>query len=55
MQSLVRNVYGVMMPQGEQSDIQDSIDVCNILGIRHTTVNIGGSVSAITDDLQESF
>lgn len=44
-------VYGVMMPQGEQSDIQDSIDVCNILGIRHTTVNIGGSVSAITDEI----
>ena len=26
-------VYGVMMPQGKQSDIQDSIDVCDILGI----------------------
>ena len=44
-------VYGVMMPQGEQSDIQDSIDICNNLGIRHTTVNIGGSVSAITDEI----
>ena len=47
-------VYGVMMPQGEQSDIQDSIDVCNILGIRHTTVNIGGSVSAITNEICEN-
>ena len=47
-------VYGVMMPQGEQSDIQDSIDVCNILGIRHTTVNIGGSVSAITDEIYKN-
>ena len=44
-------VYGVMMPQGVQSDIQDSMDVCSILGIRHTTVNIGGSVSAITDEI----
>lgn len=47
-------VYGVMMPQGEQSDIQDSIDVCSILGIRHTTVNIGGSVSAITDEIYKN-
>lgn len=47
-------VYGVMMPQGMQSDIQDSIDVCNILGIRHTTVNIGGSVSAITDEIYKN-
>lgn len=47
-------VYGVMMPQGEQSDIHDSIDVCNILGIRHTTVNIGGSVSAITDEIYKN-
>ena len=47
-------VYGVMMPQGEQSDIQDSIDVCNILGIRQTTVNIGGSVSAITDEIYKN-
>lgn len=47
-------VYGVMMPQGEQSDIQDSIDVCNILGIHQTTVNIGGSVSAITDEIYKN-
>ena len=47
-------VYGVMMPQGEQSDIQDSIDVCDALGIHHTTVNIGGSVSAITDEIYKN-
>ena len=47
-------VYGVMMPQGEQFDIQDSIDVCGILGIRHTTVNIGGSVSAISDEIYKN-
>ena len=41
-------VYGVMMPQGEQSDIEDSIDVCNILGIHQTTVDIVDSVNAIT-------
>jgi NAD+ synthase len=47
-------VYGVMMPQGEQSDIRDSIAVCDILDIRHTTVNIGGSVSAITDEIYKN-
>ena len=47
-------VYGVMMPQGKQSDIQDSIDVCNILGIHQTTVNISESVSAITDEIYKN-
>ena len=27
------NVYGVMMPDGEQKDISDSIEVCSVLGI----------------------
>ena len=47
-------VYGVMMPQGVQSDIQDSIDVCDILGIHQITVNIGDSVSAITDEIYKN-
>lgn len=41
-------VYGVMMPQMEQFDIKDSMDVCNILGIHQTMVDIGDSVNAIT-------
>ena len=44
-------VYGVMMPQDYQNDLIDSIDVCNILGIHQTTVNIGDSVSAITSQV----
>lgn len=47
-------VYGVMMPQGEQSDIQDSVDVCDILGIRHTTVNIEDSVNALTSQIWQN-
>ena len=46
-------VYGVMMPQDYQKDITDSIDVCNILGIRHITVDIGDSVSIITAQIWE--
>ena len=44
-------VYGVMMPQGLQSDIQDSFDVCGILGIHHAIVNIEDSVNALTSQV----
>ena len=36
-----QNVYGVMLPDGEQRDIGDSLRVCRALGIRRRTVNIG--------------
>lgn len=35
------NVIGIMMPNGEQKDISDSIEVCKFLGIPNFTVNIG--------------
>ncbi len=35
------NVYGVMLPDGEQKDISDSQRVCKALGIQQRTVNIG--------------
>ena len=35
------NVYGVMLPDGEQIDISDSRRVCEVLGIRQRTINIG--------------
>ena len=44
-------VYGVMMPQHEQSDLKDSMDVCDILGIHQTMVDIGDSVNAITSQI----
>lgn len=44
-------VHGVLMPQGTQTDINDSFDVVNILGISHSTINIGESVSAITKQI----
>ena len=46
------NVYGVMLPDGEQKDISDSHRVCESLGIRHRTVNIGAihqALKAVTD------
>lgn len=44
-------VHGVLMPQGTQSDIQDSFDVVKILGISHSIINIDESVSAITKQI----
>lgn len=47
-------VYGIMMPQGMQSDIDDSMEVCSILGIHHTIVNIGESVDALTSQIWQN-
>ncbi|MCR5567523.1 MAG: NAD(+) synthase [Clostridiales bacterium] len=46
------NVYGVMLPDGEQKDISDSRAVCDALGIRYRTVNIGAihqALKSVTD------
>lgn len=45
------NVYGVMMPDGEQKDISDSIEVCRVLGINKKTVNIGRMHQALLEEL----
>lgn len=36
-------VIGVLMPNGEQNDIEDSYAVCRHLGIRAVEINIGGA------------
>ena len=41
------NVYGVMLPDGEQRDIADSLRVCEALGIRRRVVNIGALHAAL--------
>lgn len=40
-------VLGVLMPNGVQKDISDSIRVCEALGIPNVTVNIKGAYDAI--------
>ena len=47
-------VYGVMMPQWQQSDIKDSMDVCDILGIHQTVTNIGDSVDSLTSQIWQN-
>lgn len=41
------HVIGVLMPQGEQFDIDYSIELCELLGIKSITVNIGETVDAL--------
>ena len=43
------NVYGVMLPDGEQADIADSRKLCRALGIRSRTLNIGGMHAALRE------
>ena len=48
------NVYGVMLPDGEQADIADSRRVCQCLGIRRRTVNIGAMHRDLLAAVEES-
>lgn len=49
------NVIGVMMPDGGQSDLEDSVSVCGLLGIRSALVDIGRSVSDIVGSINRSI
>ena len=46
-------VLGVLMPNGQQSDINDSIKVCNLLGINYHTVNIRNVYNSILSAIHE--
>lgn len=48
-------VIGVLMPNGEQSDICDSQAVVNHLGIISIAVNIGDAVDAVTRGVQKGI
>jgi NAD+ synthase len=43
-------VIGVLMPNNRQSDIEDSYNICNTLGIQHYTINIGDTYKILTED-----
>ena len=45
-------VIGVMMPNGVQSDIADSIKLCDFLGIKNYTVNIGSAYEALSNEIK---
>lgn len=48
-------VFGVLMPNGEQKDIDDSYDLVRFLGINSGTVNIGGAFEALIDRLDVAW
>ncbi len=48
-------VIGVLMPKGEQFDIDYSIELCEILGIKYFTINIGEAVESIYKAVGDSF
>lgn len=49
------NVVGVMMPNGFQHDIEDSLDVCHYLGIVNMTINIGSIVNTLCREIDEAY
>jgi NAD+ synthase len=44
-------VLGVLMPNGEQKDIDDSFKVCEALGIQHITVNIKDAYQGVANNV----
>ena len=48
-------VIGVLMPKGEQFDIDYSLELCKFLGIKYFTVNIGDTVESIYKAVGNSF
>lgn len=47
-------VCGVLMPNGEQRDIDDAIEICKFLGIRYRIVNIASIVEALNNSIRFS-
>lgn len=47
-------VFGVLMPQGMQQDIDVAYALCEALGIRHAEINIGNAVQALYDEIDKT-
>ena len=48
-------VYGVLMPQGKQKDIDDAKRVCEVLGIDYVKVNVGNVCNAVYDAISSAY
>lgn len=46
-------VFGVLMPNGEQKDIHDSIEICKSLEVNYVTINIAKAVENIISQMFE--
>lgn len=49
------NVLGVLMPNGEQKDIEDSKRICGLLDIDYTIVNISDAYKCVIDGIQSIY
>lgn len=47
-------VIGVLMPNGEQSDIKYSHMLCDHLGIKNYTVNVGDAINGVLDSIHKN-
>ena len=47
-------VVGVLMPNGEQSDIEDAYQVCSLLKIKYIEINIKSACDALYEQLQHA-
>lgn len=47
-------VIGVLMPNGYQSDIEDSEEVCELLNIHYLTINIADAYSSIYKEVSDN-
>ena len=49
------NVIGVLLPDGEQHDINVSYELVKFLGIKHYEINIHAAVEGLRKDVEASF
>jgi NAD+ synthase len=49
------NVLGVLMPNGEQKDIEDSVKVCKLLGINYQKVNISETYQSLKRSIERGI
>lgn len=47
------NVYGLILPNGEMSDIQDAIKTCELLNLKYSIINIQNSFDHIIENIKE--
>lgn len=47
-------VFGVLMPNGEQKDISDSLKVVDILGINYKIINIENAYKGLIEEINEN-
>ena len=49
------NVYGIMMPNGIQPDIDDSMKLIDFLGIKSAQINIKDAYDGVINEVQNAF